>query len=178
MDIHGLIEEMDDFIQARDWDGLEAKHRELCAVHGGRDVADEIADIPMNGYEAAIVKGLDAMLKENPRCRTVYFEYDMDNGWSGRFFSCLDYTSREDAGDRGDDWACEFDECVEGPSQQEFFVFYHSGFDAGEEAVAINSYLIARTVASFGRAAQKVDRGEKVICLAFHDQAPIMRIAE
>jgi hypothetical protein len=60
----------------------------------------------------------------------------------------------------------------------EFGGLYMAGFDRPETAKGINLYLIARTVAVFGRCSERFKDINFAVCIAYHDQDPIMRIYE
>ena len=77
-----------------------------------------------------------------------------------------------------DEWACDWLDEVKGSDLISFGDLYIPGFDEPEIARGANIYLIARTVAAFGRCAEKYNDEKFAICLAFHDQDPIMRLYE
>ena len=90
-------------------------------------------------------------LQAAARCRAnaVYFEYDLDNDWQSAFFLCEKYKP-ESAQD--DDWACDWIENFSGPDFPEASDIYRENhFDRTPIAKGSTLYLIARTVAAFGR---------------------------
>jgi hypothetical protein len=113
------------------------------------------------------------MLKESTK--SIYFEYDLDNDWSSCYFLCDDYNELEE---QDDDWASDWSQNVEGPILTDFAeIFSENGFDGSEKAMGITLYLIARTVVVFAKACEKVECIIP-ICIAFHDQDPIMRVGK
>ena len=174
-----LIEEMTPFIRERAWDLLETTYHEIAARHSGRALAGSIAAVDLVGYQKVIAAGLKKALARarKTHARTVYFEYDLDNGWNSEFFICPDYRPEAD-GD--DDWASDYDEHLPGPGQSELGRIYREnpGFASPDETMGTTIYLIARTVTAFGRAADGIADQRIVICMGFHDQDPIVRIRE
>jgi hypothetical protein len=70
------------------------------------------------------------------------------------------------------DWACYFDdEVVEGPNLAAFAYLY-----AQHLGRMLKAYLVARTVAVFDKVYQRHKTNDLAICVAFHDQDPIIRI--
>ncbi len=168
------VDEIEDFIEKKDWQGLEEKFYFLCSDLSGKEVADKIKEINLLDYEKSLKEGINSALNKGKekKAKAVYFEYDMDNCWNSTFFICSDYADKT-AGD--DDWACDYLEDFEGPSMEGFFN------DSFMELMGINEvnlYLIARTVASFGKVSQGIDTEGLALCMAYHDQDPVMRIFE
>jgi hypothetical protein len=97
------------------------------------------------------------------------------NHWQSGFYFCEAYSPLS-AGD--DDWACEFMESLADPQFPELTEIYHTSegcFDKTPFAQGTTLYLVARTLAAFGRTAEGVDTSKFALCAAFHDQDPIVR---
>ena len=178
MEIYTRLDEMKPFVAARDWHGLEQRYSDACRVAAGDEAARRIASVLLVDFEAALGSVLSRALstaREN-QARAVYFEYDLDNDWQSGFFVCPEYLS-EDAGD--DDWACDFSAHFDGPDLTEFSAIYRErGFDRTPQAIGCTTFLVARTLAAFGRASEHLLKKGIAICAAFHDQTPIVRFHE
>ncbi|WP_241484418.1 hypothetical protein [Bacillus clarus] len=76
-----------------------------------------------------------------------------------------------------DDWACEWETCLEGPSLKRFNEIYNvsGGFDETDVATGVTIFLIARTIVSFLKSISNYELNIP-ICIGYHDQDPIMRI--
>ncbi|PMB03042.1 hypothetical protein CEN49_24275 [Fischerella thermalis CCMEE 5273] len=138
-------------------------------------MSDAIKNIPLEGYiseNKVILKSvLESSLIKN--AKAIYYEYDLDNSWSSSFFICREYypMSMED-----DDWASDWIHCVDGPSISSFSRIYRS-FDENDSSAAITLYLIARTRVAFTSAVRGFDTNIPV-CMAYHDEDPIIRVIE
>ena len=142
-------------------------------------LAERIKLINLDNYqlmlENAYLKAVDVAKQKS--CTAIYFEYNLDNGWQSDFFICPYYIpqrlySRVNA---PNDWACFFlEEVIEGPSLSSFADMYVQDNVGGE----VKAYLVARTVAVFDKVFQKYQTDKFAICMAFHDQDPIIRIHE
>ena len=115
-------------------------------------------------------------MAEEHRAQAVYFEYDMNNGWAGRFVVCGAYAPPS-AGN--DSWAEEWIEELEGPGIPEFGSFLREyGFERTDQAKGCTMYMIARTVASLGRCADPGSPGTAALCIGYRGQNPLLRIRE
>lgn len=140
-------------------------------------VAERISKLAFDKYEKRLEKSfIKAARAEAIQALALYFEYDLDNNWSSNFYVCDLYNSEED----DDDWAADWydDEVIEGPSFAATQAVYQSGFDDTPKALGTTLYMVARTVAAFGRCFDKHATPGPAICIAFHDQTPIMRLSE
>jgi len=157
-------------------DGLESIYHNQARELAGRSLARKIGEVDLNPYTARLSLGLAEAEKsaEEHRAKAVYFEYDMDNGWDGRFFVCGRYApepSRDE--DWTDEWVAEF----EGPGIPEFGDIYRDfGFDRTDQAKGSTLYMIARTVAALGRCVYPDSAGTAALCIAYLGQNPILRI--
>lgn len=178
MEVYTNIERMEPYLLARDWDGLERSFEAVCREKAGEAQASRISRVDLTGYEAALRDGLrGAMIAARVvGAKAIYFEYDLDNRWDSTFFACQGYAPRS-AGD--DDWACEWAADITGPSLEEFGKIYlENDFARNDTAIGSTVYLVARTVAAFGRAAEGLDIGNVALCIGFHDQDPITRLRD
>lgn len=177
MRIYDQIEEMKEFIAEGDWDGLEKAARKRCEKLAGKEAAAKIAEVDLSDYMEDMEEGLKRAYEEGEDLGAVaiYFEYDMENQWNGAFFLCTEYNPEEE---EDDDWATSADEEVEGPASPELAELYVSSFDTSEKDRGINGYLIARTIAAFGRCVDILPDPEGAVCIGFHDQESVLRICE
>ena len=176
MDIHGYIEQMSPYLDAKDWGGLESRYEKVAQSLAGSAQASRISHVNLSVYEEGLCRGLSLALERarGLSAQAVYFEYDLDNDWASNFFICRGYNAKE-AGD--EDWARKWVGEVEGVALPAFGSLYETGFDATQHSRGTNAYLIARTVAAFGRCAEKFESNGVAICMGFHDQYPIMRVS-
>ena len=177
-DIYQYIAEMKPFIASRDWDSLENTYGAICRDLAGPSQADRIAKLAFPAYQALLCPLVDRAIKEANDCKAqaIYFEYDLDNDWDGGFFLCGQYNP-ESAND--EDWACDWIRDFRGPGFPEASAVYcENHFDRTPIAKGSTLYLVARTIAAFGRCVARATSPAPTICIAFHDQTPITRIAE
>jgi hypothetical protein len=163
-------------VARRNFDGLESIYHNQAREWSGRGLARKISEIDLKPYQAMLSLGLAEAEKsaEEHQAKAVYFEYDMDKGWDGRFFVCSRYapeSAKDD--DWTDQWVAEF----EGPGIPEFGGFHREfGFDRTDQAKGCTLYLIARTVAALGRCVDPHSAGTAALCIAYRSQNPILRI--
>jgi hypothetical protein len=164
------------FIAKRNLDGLESNYYNQAREWAGRSLARRIAEVDLKHYQATLSRGLAEAGKsaEEHQAKAVCFEYDMDNGWDGRFFVCGQYAPESAKDDEwADEWIVEF----EGPGIPEFGGFYRDfGFDRTDQAKGSTLYMIARTVAALGRCAGPGAVGTAALCISYRGQNPILRI--
>ena len=69
-------------------------------------------------------------------------------------------------------------ESFEGPQQEELSdIYLENHFDRTPTAKGSTLYLVARTVAIYARGYSEIETSATLaICIAFHDQDPILRI--
>lgn len=177
MRIYDQIEEMKEFIAEGDWDGLEKAARKRCEKLSGKEVTRKIEEIDLSDYMEELEEGLKRAYEEAEEIDAVavYFEYEMENQWTGAYFLCSEYNPEEE---EDDDWASVPDEELEGPASPEMAELYDAAFDANDKARGVNGYLIARTIATFGRCVDILPDPEVAVCIGFHDQDGVLRIRE
>lgn len=177
MDIYEYIALMKPLIVRRDWDHLEALYRNRCRDLAGEEQASRIAALDFTSYKTALEEAFAETVTQAQQtgAKAVYFEYDLDNDWESNFFLCSDYNP-ESAGD--DDWACDWFAKVKGPEfRAASKIYLENYFDETPLAKGSTLYLVARTVAALGQGLGK-HPSTLVVCIAFHDQNPIMRLQE
>jgi hypothetical protein len=176
MDIYEHLAEMKPFIQKQDWKGLETKYSTLCNALSGGAESKRISAISLTAYLVSLRKALTKSVSEahKHKAKAIYFEYDLDNTWDSNFFICPAYNP-EPQGD--EDWACDWVSEVPGPSHQPMSEIYlENHFDKTDKAKGNTLYLVARTVSVLGQAMEGIGCDGLVVCAAFHDQDPIMRL--
>jgi hypothetical protein len=157
-----------DLADGRDSARLLQFARERCENLAGEAVATSLAMLDAADY----VVGLEAgALAAANRAKTlmapaVYFEYDMDNGWSSNFFICSAYSSSDS------DWASDWQDHVQGPSMPSFAREYASGFATDAISQGRTVMLIARTLAALLEATKSWP-SDLVLGAAYHDQAEV-----
>lgn len=166
------------WIAKGNWDGLESTFHNQAREWSGRSLARQIGDVDLKHYRASLSRGLVEAEKaaEDHQAKAVYFEYDMNSGWGSRFLICKSY---EPESARNDEWTSEWTAEVEGPRVPEFGRIYRTyGFDRTDQAKGATLYMVARTVAAMGRCVQPGTAGAAALCIAYHDQKPILRMHE
>lgn len=179
MEIYHHIDMMLPYVDKKDWASLEAEYKQCAIGLAGSNMADAISSVDISAYETTLRKKVASAYKkiEQTSAKAIYFEYDLDNSWKSNFFICQAYNHLAAA---NDDWACDWVEEVEGPELQAFAELYNSthGFDTTDLDKGTTLYLVARTIAAFGRCAEQFLKKPYALCIAFHDQNPIMRVKE
>jgi hypothetical protein len=176
MDIYSALDDLRPAIARRDWTDLEAAPLARCQEIDP-EAASRIGAIDLNGFKSELASELLAVAERiDGQTNAVYWEFDPDNAWTSAFFPCRTYRPEHL---RDDEWAADFDEArvVPGPAAPSLAREYDASWDRGELAVAGNVALIARTIATIGRAAETW-RSSLPLCAGFHDQAILYRIRE
>lgn len=183
MNVFGLlIEQMQGILNSGGPAELESEFEGVCRLFAGDSVTDRLRSLDISDFEAELhANSVEALARARKSgARAIYFEYDLDNGWSSNFFICKDYSPLDKHKDYGDDdWACEWVDELRGPECPSFADAY-SEFGYRDEPAKMGPtlLLIARTIAAFARATSKLEPGNIALTLAFHDQDPIMRVHE
>jgi len=165
-------------VAKRNFDALESIFSNQAREWSGRSLARKIGEVDLETYQAKLALGLAEAERsaEEHRAQAVYFEYDMNSGWNGRFFVCGTYAPLS-AGDES--WADEWIEELEGPRIPEFGrLLREYGFERTDQAKGCTLYMIARTVASLGRCADSGSPGKAALCIGYRGQNPLLRIRE
>jgi len=179
-----FLERMELDVRAGRWNRVEAQGRDACVRLTGAAAAKEIEVVSLSRYEGQLRSGLKRAVTRAAKlgALAVYFEYDLDNGWDGNFFLCREYVPQAgvEEADQGEDWASDWIEHVAGPAQPKLAAIYagQGGFAETPEQVGRTAFLVARTVATFGKATEGLETQGIAVCLAFHDAEPIFRIRE
>ena len=171
LDVYGQMEMMKPLIQAGDWHGLECQSEVRCREYAGEANARRISRISVRAYEASLGAGISFSIHKAKAlgARAIYFEVDIDYNWRSWFFICLKYPTR---------WnrllGSDYMEEVDGPEMPRFFNVYRS-FDAFTPTeTTMESYLVARTYACFGRATQPFANSGVAMAMGFHDPIDII----
>ena len=178
--IFDYIDDMQPFVRNGEWDSLEESYRAVCEKLAGTVQAKKVEALDFPSYENKLRSALSHAAQRLVRTGTkaLYFEYDMDNAWRSGFFLCHTYNPQEVG---NDEWACEYADDFEGPDFEaagDVYLEDDGTFDETKKAMGTTLYLIARTVAAFGRCVESMEFEATAVCLAFHDQDPVVRIFE
>jgi len=177
MDIYYYFEKMQSDFFSMTIGELEKKYYVLCREECGEEQANAINEINMEEYIAELESSVTTLLHsyDITKAKALYFEFDLDNSWDSNLYICDRYSELEK---EDDDWASDWVYDVSGPSHTLLSDLYAKyGFDSSKEAVFSTLYLIARTVCAYKAAVTKFSLSLP-ICIAFHDQDPIMRLQE
>lgn len=179
-EVNNLYTDLNTFSRRNDWVNLELHFYQLASQHAGPDLAGLIRSVALDDYTARLHDFLyqECLRLSHHAVRALYFEYDLENHWDSRLFICDRYT-RSSAGD--ETWATHWIDSVSGPNLQEFALLYkqYGGIQAenGKE-IALTFYLLARTVAAFGKAVDTVPTHKMAVCIAHRGQKKITRVFE
>jgi hypothetical protein len=165
-------------VAKRNFDALESIFSNQAREWSGRSLARKIGEVDLEKYQARLALGLAEAERsaEEHGAQAVYFEYDANGAWDGRFFVCGTYAPAS-AGDES--WTDEWIEELEGPRIPEFGRFLREfGFERTDQAKGCTLYMIARTVAALGRCVDPDSPGRAAICIGYRGQSPLLRIRE
>jgi hypothetical protein len=102
---------------------------------------------------------------------------NLDNNWDSHFFVCENYKPIKNEYKPGDDdWACDWIEDFAFGRFKPYGDLYLPEFGETEVSRGVKIFLIARTVAAFGRCSDKYASETLALCMGFHDQDPIVRV--
>ncbi|MEK4029363.1 hypothetical protein MKZ02_12620 [Pseudobacillus sp. FSL P4-0506] len=177
MDIFEQLEELQKDLNEKTLDEIEVKYYQLCLKLAGIKLSNEIKEVDLYAYTDELKIGLNKALDiaKSESAKAIYFEYDLDNNWDSTFFICEEYSPLED---NEEDWACDWIEDLEGPSLERFSEIYSkNGFDGSNVAIGSTIYLVTRTVVSYVKVFKELSSTSSIpVCIAFHDQDPILRV--
>ncbi|WP_338754360.1 hypothetical protein [Bacillus sp. FJAT-52991] len=175
--IYDYLDDIQYDIFSLDSKALEKKYFEICKHTVNKDIAKKIQQVDLNNYIASLTEKFQQTLQHSDikNIKAIYFEYDIDNKWEGTFFLCPEYISLSE---EDDDWASDWIEVIDGSSLPEFSEIYdqYGGFEEDDEA-GVTIYLIVRTILAFMASVQFFNT-DIPVCIAYHDQDPIIRIKE
>ncbi|MEH7352131.1 hypothetical protein V7150_00940 [Neobacillus drentensis] len=179
MNIFEYLDELQVDLREKNLEEIQEKYFNICSELAGNERANKIKQIDLNEYVYELKTGLKESIKiaQEQRAKAIYFEYDLDNKWDSAFFICEEYSPLED---EDDDWASDWTDDFEGPSLESFGDIYElDGFDSNDAAIGSTIFLVTRTVTSFTQAYKGLSAESSIaVCIAFHDQDPIIRITE
>ncbi len=119
--------------------------------------------------------------KEHRPVKAIYYEYDLDNGWSGAFFFCNDYNPIRNVDDDGfidDDWACDYCDDFDAPELPYLpssGIFYDE--EGSNDALHYAIAELTRNFVAVNDYLHKVRPEIPNLFIAFHDQTPITRLS-
>ncbi len=178
MDIFVYLDAMLPFIERREWDALEEKYEQVAVDLAGLKMASIISTVDTTEYAEELYSAMESayFTVAQKSYKAIYFEYDLDNSWQGNFFFYKDY----EVAPTDIDWPCYWEEDNDGPEFRSFGNIYNSthGFDSTDEEKGTTLYLIARTVAVFGRCSQNFLNNPCALYLGYHEQNPIVRLKD
>ncbi len=152
------------------------EYSSLCEKHS--KYATEINAIEIEHYLDRMFGAYCKALKRarNANAKAIYFEYDLDNDWNSNFFVCPAYKPIQ-AGD--DDWACDYISASATPGIFQFAEIYaqFDGFCIDDESTSATLHMIARTADVVSSVINRKLDKSIAMCIGFHDQDPIHRIA-
>jgi hypothetical protein len=162
--------------QGISWDEIEkniyhfASRQDAC-------LAQHIQEIDLSEYKTQLLEVFTqaVAVAKQKEMSAIYFEYNLDNDWQSIFCLCPYYVpKRLSEGDPAiDDWACWYDEDRTGPDLPIFGKIFSE-----HRSDAAAAYLVARTIAAFDATYKQLKIDQVAICIAFHDQDPIIRIQD
>ncbi len=145
--------------------------RQRCIALAGESVADALADLDAADYIESLEAAATAAASKAQELMApaVYFEYDLDNGWSSNFFICRTYSAADP------DWASDWQDRVPGPSMPIFAAQYDSRFGDDPTSQGRTVMLVARTMAALVDATASWPKS-LVLSAAYHDQDQVTTI--
>jgi hypothetical protein len=157
--------------EAHDSGRLFTFGRERCLALAGESVTESLAAFDMADYVASLatVARLAVTKAQEARAPAVYFEYDLDNGWSSNFFICGTYNAIDS------DWASDWQDHVPGPSMPAFAAQYDSRFGDDPASQGRTVLLVARTMAAIIDATASWPE-HLILAAAYHDQDQVTTI--
>jgi hypothetical protein len=78
---------MNEFVRAQDYDELEAEYRRECLVNGGRGISNEIGALPFPEYQRQLGEALDVAIGHLDRAgaQALFLRIRPDVGWRAEF---------------------------------------------------------------------------------------------
>jgi uncharacterized protein (TIGR02996 family) len=143
---------MNPFIQAGDYDGLEAAYREDCSKYAGEEAARAVAALPFERSEESLHAGLRwAVAQAEPHgARAIFLRTTPGREWPGEFH--LDPDDPGESTPRTDFRPAEPLARLEGPTFPEAWELFLRRPRTGVlDPNSFEHYLWARTAAAFGR---------------------------
>ncbi len=177
---NNLYTVLNTFSRRNDWPNLEPHFYQLACQHAGPELASLIRSVDLTDYTARLQEFLyqECLRLSHHAVRALYFEFDPAHLWDSRLFICDRYT-RGAAGD--ETWASHWIDSVSGPNLPEFARLYqqHGGLNGKNETeTAVSFYMIARTVAAYGKAVDSAPTHKMAVCIGHRGQARLTRVLE
>ena len=174
MSIYTGLDEMRPWIAKAEWDALESDFLRRCA-EVDLAAAARIENLDLGEYQDALRAALGRVVDlVKPETRVIYWEFDVDNGWQSAFFRCRGYEP-ESVGD--DEWAADFweSDITAGPDAPMVAAEFAPDWDREATSIGRNLYLVARSIASLGRASASWQT-VLPLCAGYHDQELVFRV--
>ena len=165
--------EIADFVQKRDWEGLEQHYYQLCEKDAGKEMAQTVAKISFDPWAASVHKAMKKAVKTATRrdSQTIFLRIRPDIRWQGQvcvhdqYGRDLDNTPDdsfepyEEFSYPGPEYEAKTGDC---PAAAEFLK--DSPLNKRMEPNYAAIYLFARSVAAFGRVLNKLTVPQRVYC--------------
>jgi hypothetical protein len=169
MKIYDFLPQAEQMARLADWAGIEEVGRSLAQSLIPPDRIEAISSVDLRGYErdlASMLKEAEGRSTEFQGVQALYWEFDLDNNWDCSISFCSSYTPNDP------DWAGDQLGWIRGPGLPEFARLYaEHGFSDTPAAEGSTLLLVARTLATFGRAYDLIGRSQFPVGAAFHDSS-------
>lgn len=154
------------YVRRRDYDGLEAAFRRDCCKYAGESAAEAIDALPFHRYQSALELGLRQAITASGRhtdAASIYLRIRPDLEWNGEYHVSNESVSEPFEPRKEDSYSGSLSE-IEAPLFPEA-AEVRDGFSEQKplDPGGVLHYLIARTVAAFGRCVSKNEAPVPVI---------------
>lgn len=167
-----LLFAMSPYLKSRDYDGLEARYREVCLEYGTKSIAEKIDKLPFDSWGREFKMPLTEMIEtaENRSAETIFLRVRPDIDWSGNL-GVHDTYEPSDFGLETTNPDEPFEEFSYGPPEverespafdQAATIFKKHHLNSGTNPSGPSLYLLARTVATFGRCLNQFEISQRV----------------
>ncbi|MCE9546713.1 MAG: TIGR02996 domain-containing protein [Planctomycetia bacterium] len=150
-----LLFGMNRFVRSRDYAGLESEYRRLCKKLAGQRLTKEIDALPFQPFEKGLLKGLkQAVTGLGPKkARTIYLRLRPDIRWAAEFHL---QANDPQITEPQEEFSYEGPvKKISGPRLiQAAKIYAKHPIYSGTEPSGAALYLLARTIAAFGRCVQ------------------------
>jgi hypothetical protein len=143
---------MNRFVRAQDYAALEAEYRQLCLKLAGEQVTKQIDELPFDRYEQKLHKSLKQAIARlaSEQGRSLFFRLTPHIKWEGKFHVRAEAPNITEP---REEFSYERPlAAISGPSLSAAAAVYaRQPLFSGTQPSGAALYLIARTVAAFGR---------------------------
>lgn len=179
MKIFSYLDQMSEDLADLEWSELQSRYRELALKKAGPGYVESVQEADTGEFEEDLFETLSRAVEdaESSECLAIYLDLDIDNEWHTTFFLYKNYAPEYD---HDDEWLGEWDNEIEGPSLPEYSSIYDECREEEDEEVinGVMLYLIARTLAMFGRCVDEIPSTPLAICMGIHDMDFVWRLRE